>query len=125
MYRRGASAKRRSLLVKIYANRRVDEVIAIRRARVTDGISNVARHLRVRLEVESGREIPGGVLARIPVGGDADLRVNRLLETELPARALRVRCDDVVAEVIAARRQPRIRLESLADLRVEVVAEVV
>ncbi len=78
----------------------------------------------MRFEINSRREISGGVFAGIPISRNAEFVGNRLFKTELSAGARRRR-NDVFRKVITAAGDARLCFESFAHLRVSVIADVI
>ena len=99
--------------VDVVADLEEKVVITLRHILVTDGITTIARDLRAEFEDRAGREISRAVPAREPVSGKRQLCVHRLLNGELPARAVCVQGDYVLAEEVAAETYPRVRPEGL------------
>lgn len=55
-------------LIKIDPDSGVEEMISASRAGIADRVAEIAGHFRMRFERNAGREIAGGVFARVPIG---------------------------------------------------------
>ena len=78
----------------------------------------------MRLKGNAGREIPCGMLTRVPISVNVQIFIDRLLETELPACAVCGR-DDIFCKVIAARGESSTALKRFTYPRIRIIAYVV
>lgn len=99
-------------------------MIALSRGGIADRIAYIARDFGVRLERKTRSEIPRRVLSREPVRNDEKILRHRLFKAELAASSIRTG-HNIFCEVISARRQTRPMLERLADLDIDIVADVI
>ena len=110
-------------LVQIDADSGIEKVVGSRIV-VANRIADVARHFRMRFEINSRRKISGCIFAGIPINRHAEFVGYRLLKTELSACPRRRR-DDVFRKIITAAGDASFAFESFAQLRVGVIADVV
>jgi hypothetical protein len=79
----------------------------------------------VRLENETGRKVAVRMLSSEPVGGEGELLVKWVLEPELSARAMRIRCDHILREVVPAKCYARACVKRLAELSIKIIARII
>ena len=84
-----SSSKRACASIKVVANLKQEEVVAMRSILIADRVTGVSRDFRADLEDDTRREIAGTVLASKPIGGECDFLIQWLFKTELSARAIR------------------------------------
>lgn len=111
-------------LIEVVAEFPQELMVAVRHSSIADLVAAVKSDFGSGLHHHAGIEVAGVLFARVPLSGDSEALVHRLLEGKLASRAL-CRRHHVLREIVTAEAEPRSTVEDLGELSVKIITSVV